>query len=165
MATGTIILPVQAAQLVPSASGASITTTQNIWRLAFDPNAKEYAAWQFRMPATYSSSPVVKIQYIATANATGAGLVDFEVAIMAISDGDSQTLNVNSYDTVNAGSATVPTTDGYLDEVSITVTNNDSVAAGDYVRLQIARDATDATNDTVGGDIEVVNVSFQYTTT
>jgi len=165
MATGTIILPVQAALAAPAGSGAGISSSNDRWKLSFDPNTKEYATWQFRTPVNYASSPVTKLQYAMTANATGAGLVEFEVQMMAVSDGDAQSLNVNSYDAVNAGSATVPATTGYLDEISITCTNADSLAANDFLRLQLARDATDATNDTAGGDADVVAVSLQYTTT
>jgi hypothetical protein len=37
--------------------------------------------------------------------------------------------------------------------VSVTLTNADSIAAGDLVRISISRDADDGTNDTATGDL------------
>jgi alanine racemase len=49
-----------------------------------------------------------------------------------------------------------------MDVCSITLTNADSVAAGDHVVLGLNRDIS---ADGVAGDIEVVGCDFQYTTT
>lgn len=91
------------------------------------------------------------------------GAVYFEASVMAVTDGDAADINTESYDTANSGNATVPGTAGYLDEISITLTNADSVAAGDYVKIKINRDANNA-SDTAAGDAEVVATSLEYTT-
>jgi hypothetical protein len=62
---------------------------------------------------------------------------------------------------VNTGSESVPGTPGYLGQVSITLTNNDSLAAGDYFRLSLSRDADDGTNDTATGDLYVLAVELR----
>ena len=93
-----------------------------------------------------------------------SGTVEFEVEVMAVTDGDSEDINdPNGWDLRNAGSVTVPGTAGYLDEISITLTHADSVAANDYVKVRVGRDADDGTNDTATGDAEVVAISLEYT--
>jgi hypothetical protein len=84
--------------------------------------------------------------------------VDFEVAIEAVSDDDALDLDATtSFDTVNTITApTVPGTAGYIDVIACTLTNNDSSAAGDYMRVRLERDADDGTNDTATGDCHVL---------
>jgi hypothetical protein len=161
MATGTIILPVLGASL-DSANPPGLAFSQSRPKLLFDDTTPQLAYWVFRMPANYASGLVAKIQY-SMASAV-ANEVDFEVSVMAVTDADAQDLDSDSYDTANSGSATVPGTAGYLDEISVTLSNADSVAAGDWVALRLARDADDATNDDATGDAEVWNVSLEYTT-
>ena len=157
MATDTIIFDVGS----PSTMGCQIDSSKDL-RLLYDADTVEEAVWQFRMPANYASAPVAKVQY-AMASAV-AGTVEFEVYMMAVSDGDAQDLDADSYDSANSGSATVPGTAGYLDEISVALANADSVAAGDYCRLKVGRDADDAVNDTATGDAEVRNLALEYTT-
>ncbi len=159
-ATGTIILPVQAVKL-PSTSPVAIDAGETNWRLLFDDTTDESGQWQFRIPQNYSSGLTIKIQYSMASATTGA--VYFEASVMAVTDGDAADINTESYDTANSGNATVPGTAGYLDEISITLTNADSVAAGDYVKIKINRDANNA-SDTAAGDAEVVATSLEYTT-
>lgn len=160
MATGTISLPVPGHLDVSNPPGVVIAN--NVPYMAFDDTTVESCYWMFRMPANYGSGLVAKIQY-SMASAT-SNSVDFEISIMAVSAGDSHDLDSDSYDTVNSGSDTVPGTAGYLKEISITLTNADNVAAGDYVRIKLSRDSDDATNDTATGDCEVRTVTLEYTT-
>ena len=51
-----------------------------------------------------------------------------------------------------------------MNEISLTLTNADTVAAGDFVVLYLARDVA-AGGDTATGDMEVIAVSLEYTTT
>ncbi len=86
----------------------------------------------------------------ATSNAVG-----FQVQVEAITPGDAtDTDATTSFDTVNNSSSTsVPATAGYEFEISITLTNTDSMAAGDYVRFSINRDADgSAITDSATGD-------------
>ena len=115
------------------------------------------------MPVNYASGPVLKLQY-SMASAT-SGEVVLAAEIMAVSDGDSQDIDSESFDTINtSASTTVPATAGHLDEISITLTNADSLAAGDFVLLRISRDASDTVNDDASGDLELRNISIEYTT-
>lgn len=143
-----------------SASAPSIHFTQ----LAFDAATDEMCYWQFRMPADYASAPVFKCQY-KMASAT-SGTVVIEARVAAVSDGDSTDIDAKALATTNASAATtVPGTAGFLDEISVTLTNADSVAAGDFVVVSLRRDA-DSTNatDNATGDMEVIACAVTYTT-
>src|SRR4030067_1387511 len=110
MATGTIILPVQAMDL-PSTNPAAIDRAETNWRLLFDAATAESGWWQFRMPENYSSAPVAKIQY-SMASAI-SGNVIFKVYVMAVSEGDAADINIESYATANtSATTTVPGTAG-----------------------------------------------------
>ncbi len=165
MATGTIILPIHSAKI----SGGFITLPARIdggagaWKLLFSATQTESAVWMFRMPTNYSSALVAKLIY-TMASAT-ANKVDLEVEIMALSDGEADP-DVASFDAVNevAGGTTVPDTAGKIDEISITCTNADSVAANDLVIVRVNRDHDD-TDDTATGDLELRALTLEYTTT
>lgn len=163
MANGTVILPVQSAKLSGSfiALPARINGGSNSWSLLFSATQTESALFQFRMPENYTSTPVLKVQY-TMASAT-SGSIDLEVEVMALSDGESDP-DVASFDSVNeiAGGTTVPGTAGILDEISITLTNADSVAANDFVLIRINRDHDDVDDDATG-DLEVRNITLEYT--
>lgn len=92
----------------------------------------------------------------ATANA-----VELRCAVEAISDGDAtDTDAASSFATDNdSGDVTVPGTAGHIDQISLTLTNNDSVAAGDYVRLRITRITPAGT--AASGDLEILAVELR----
>lgn len=159
MATGTILLPLLGGFDATNPPGVETTTSRV--RLLFDASTDEIIYKTFRLPQNYASGLTLKIVY-GMASAT-SGAVYFGCQVMAVSDGDSAALDSDSYDTANTGNATVPGTAGYPDEISITLTNADSAAAGDYVALKIFRDADNA-SDTATGDAEVYALSVEYTT-
>jgi len=162
MATGTIPLPVESA--VPDATnppGKSYFNSKPQW--LFDDTTDEILHWTFRMPENYASGLTLKCQYKMASATTNEVIVACEV--MAVSDGDAQDVDADSYDTANTSSAaTVPGTAGYLDEVSLTLTNADSVAAGDFTAIKFRRDA-DNVGDDATGDMELIALSLEYTTT
>lgn len=161
MATGTIPLPMSGATPDSTNPPAPAWTSADRIYWLFDDGTDELLVWTFRMPENYSSSPVAKIQY-SMASATTNEVV-LAVEIMAVSDGED--VDTDSFDTANASSATtVPGTAGLVDEISITLTNADSVAAGDYVAVRISRDANNAGDDATG-DLEMWAASIEYTTT
>ena len=88
--------------------------------------------------------------------------MDFEAAIEAITPDDSTDLDAgSSFDTANAANETVPGTAGYMGELVITLSNKDSIAAGDYFRVELERDANDGTNDTATGDCYVLQCELR----
>ena len=160
MATGTVLLPILAN--LDNSAPAAIAFSNSIPHLLFDDTTQEYIYWSFRMPQDYASAPVLKLQY-SMVSATSNN-IEFEAQVMAVSDADSQDLDSESYDTANSQSATVPGTVGYLDEVSLSLTNADSAAAGDLIRIKLSRDADDGSNDTATGDLQLWSAALEYTT-
>ena len=130
-------------------------------QLAFDASTDEMCYWTFRMPDDYGSAPVLKVQYKMASATSGNVVISGRIA--AVSDGDSTDVDAKALGTDNTSSATaVPGTAGYLDEISLSLANADSVAAGDLCIVRLARDA-DNGSDTAAGDMEVVAVSLTYT--
>lgn len=174
MATGTVLLGVGSA-VIPdnSASNAApamqrtkssaAAPSPHFLQLAFDATTDEMVYWAFRMPQDYSSSPVMKVQYKMASATTGN--VRFEGRLAAVTSGDAQDVDAKALATTNSNGGAVPATAGFLSEVSITLTNADSLAAGDYVIAYLRRDADGTTGtDDATGDCEVVAVALEYTT-
>lgn len=126
--------------------------------LAYDASTNESAQWTFVAPEGITTPLTAQIYYIM-ASAT-SGDIDLDGLIEAVTDGDSTDLDAgDSFDSANStDNTTVPATAGYLDVVTITLTNNDSIAASDYVRFRLTRDAA---NDTASGDLYVLAVEIQ----
>lgn len=174
MATGTVLCPIGAAILPDGSASNAAPAVQRVkssaaaptpyfLQIALDASIEEQVMWSFRMPADYSSAPVLKVQY-KMASATSGNIV-IEARIAAVTDGDAQDVDAKSFGSANTSSATaVPGTAGHLDEISLTLTNADSLTAGDFVVLYLNRDAANA-SDTATGDMEIVACSLQYTTT
>jgi len=156
----TIILPISGAML-DATTPPGIAFINSRMKLLFDADTAEICYWIFRMPADYSSGLIAKLQY-SMVSAT-ANEVEFEISVMAVTPDDAADIDTNSYASVNNGSETVPGTAGYMSEISVALSNADSVAAGDWVCIRIARDADDGTNDDATGDAELWNVSLEYT--
>lgn len=128
--------------------------------LAFDTTTSETAYWTFVAPQGLTGTITAVISY-AMASATSGG-VAFDVALEAISSGDAtDTDATTSFGTVNAGNdSAVPGTAGYMEQLTITLTNADGVAAADLVRVSVARDVADAA-DTATGDCYVFAVEIR----
>jgi hypothetical protein len=132
-------------------------------QLAYDASSEEWATWQFRMPDDYASAAVAKVAFKMTSATSGA--VVWGVQIAAVTPGDAVVVNsAKAFATVNTTTTTVGGTVGYVVESSITLTNDDSVAAGDFVVMRVARVAANG-SDTATGDAELVQVGLSYTTT
>jgi len=125
--------------------------------LLFDAATDEAVYWTFVAPQGLTGALSIKIHYIC-ANAT-TGTAAWEAQLEAVTDADATDLDAGtSFGTVNAGTGTVPATNGYIDVISITLTNNDSIAAGDYVRLSVNRDIS---VDSVANDLALLLVELQ----
>jgi hypothetical protein len=118
--------------------------------------------WSFRMPPDYASAPSAVLQWKAT-SATSGGVV-WDVRVGAVTPGDATDVDAKGFASANTATGTAPATAGYLVETSVTLTNADSLAAGDFVVVRVARAAADA-SDTATGDAELAMVALLYTTT
>ncbi len=158
MATRAILTP-EAAHY-PAANFPALLLSNRRPVLAFDASTSETAYWTFVAPQGITGTLTAVISY-AMASATTGG-VAFDVALEAISSGDAlDTDATTSFDTVNGGNVSaVPGTAGYMEQISITLTNADSIAAADLVRVSVARDVADAA-DTATGDCYVFAIELR----
>jgi hypothetical protein len=148
-----LLVPLHA-NLAPS-NPAIIDTGSTQHRILFDSATDETVSWT-NMRITGYQGGTLKADIAYSMMSATTGLVDYEVDVWAISDGDSADVDTESYDTANTITApTVPATAGYIDVVTCTLTNKDSVADGDTISIRLRRDADDGTNDTASGDAEV----------
>jgi hypothetical protein len=129
--------------------------------LGFDATTEETCYWGGLAAWQGLSGALTAIVHYAMASATTGG-VAFGVSIEALTPGDSTDTDAgDSFDTENTASdASVPGTAGYPDSVSVTLTNADSIAAGDQFRVRLARKVGDAA-DTASGDVYVFCVELR----
>ena len=153
MATRAVLLP-EAAHY-PATNFPALMLSNRRPVLAFDASTSETAYWTFVAPQGITGAWTAVISY-AMASATTGG-VAFDVALEAISSGDAlDTDAAASFDSVNTGTdSAVPGTAGYMEQISITLTNADSIAAADLVRVSVARAVANGA-DTATGDCYLI---------
>lgn len=159
MADRTIALLTPESAHFPASNFGALTLLNQRPVIAFDASTVETI--YFTIPAIRGIVTPVKIvvTYCMASATSGAVVVGCQVE--AISDGDATDIDAGtSFDTTNDSSATtVPGTAGYIDQISVTLTNNDSITAADLTRLAFARRATDA-GDTATGDMYLVQIEL-----
>lgn len=146
----------------PASNFPQLTLVNRRPVLAFDASTDETAYWTFVAPQGLTGTITLVITYMM-ASAT-SGTVGLQAQLEAVTDGDATDLdNTTSFDSVNnSASTTVPGTAGHIDQISITLTNSDSLAAGDYVRLSVNRDADgSAITDSATGDLYLLTVELR----
>lgn len=138
----------------PASNFPALTIVNRRPVLAFDASTDETCYFTGIAPQGLTGTITLVISYMMASATTGA--VGLQAQIEAITDGDATDLDgTTSFDTVNnSASTTVPATAGYIDQISITMTNADSLAAADYFRVSINRDANgSAITDDAAGDL------------
>lgn len=166
MATGTVILPILGMTPDPTLPpGIVFAAGTNRPYLTFDGTANvEKCVWTFRMPADYASGPVAKIQWSGSSSTTTSHTVQWSVFVMALTADVDGAADGDSYDSENVVSDDIlGTTAKRIQEASLALTNADSVAAGDYVAIQLVRDYDDAADD-LEEDAWLWALSIEYTT-
>ncbi len=160
MATRFVGLPHSAE--FPASNFPQITHINQRPVLAFDAATDETAYWTDIAPQGLTGTLTLVITY-CMASAT-SGTVGLQAQIEAVSDGDVTDLDATtSFDTVNnSASTTVPGTAGQIDQISITLTNADSLAAADYYRISVNRDADgSAITDSATGDLYLLAIELR----
>lgn len=143
----------------PASNFPALTLSNRRPVLAFDAGTDETAYWSFIAPQGITGTITCVVTYAMASATTGA--VYWQAALEAITAADAvDTDATTSFDTANSGNGTVPATAGYIQQISITMTNADSIAAGDYVRLSVNRDADNA-SDTATGDAYLLAVEIR----
>jgi hypothetical protein len=157
MSTRAVFTPLSAE--FPASNYPALTLSNRRPVLAFDAGTDEACYWTGIAPQGLTGTITVVVTY-AMASAT-SGAVYFQAQLEAITAADAtDTDATTSFDTANSGNGTVPGTAGYIQQISITMTNADSIAAADYFRLSLNRDADNA-SDTATGDAYVLAVELR----
>lgn len=131
-------------------------------RLRFDGTTEQWCAFKTTVPADFSAgtAPVAKVAYVM--DSAIAGGIAADVRIAAMSDGDAS-IGAKAFGAANIATTSVPRAVGTLDIVSVTLTNRDSMAAGDVLWVYLGR-ATGNAGDTAAGFMDVSALSIEYTT-
>ena len=126
--------------------------------LSFDAATNETCQWTFIAPQGLTGT-LNAVIFFMMASAT-ADTVDVDVSIEAITPGDALDLDAgDSFDSVNSqDNTTVPGTAGFMEAITVALTNKDSIAAGDLCRLKLTRDAS---SDDATGDMHVLAVELR----
>ena len=156
MATTVMSLNPSAAEM-PSANSAQwVVSSTDELVIAFDASATENVIWKGIMPQIYADTSLVAHIWYKMLTAT-SGSVQWNVYVESI--GDAESGDVNSFDGLNtSGAITVPVSASTMDVVGVSLTNADSAAAGEKVRIKLERDAA---SDTATGDAYVYLVEIR----
>ena len=170
--TSLLIFPANAlvgdrdAQLVAGDLGATHSVFNGRPVMKFnDTNEQAALSPEAVMPGQYAGGVLtIDIHFFTTSDNTNDLAMD---AYVEAKTPGTDTLDMNtadSWDTANSGTISVSgSTAGDPLTLSITLTNKDSVAAGDLVRFGIRRD-TDSGDDDISGDVSVTSIEIWETT-
>lgn len=147
----------------PASNYATFDTRNGVLVLDFNDTTDESVEFPGFMPRHYDGGGLtVTVGWMATTATTGNCIWD--VAFKSVSD-DADDLDTKAFAAVNSVTATTASATGEVDYATITFTDGadmDSVAAGEYFRLSLNRDANNA-SDTMTGDAELVFVEIRET--
>lgn len=168
MATITTVLPIESFGPVPGAAlpelksaGSSIAALS----YSFDAGADEAIQRVIPRAVSYGSGNIT-VRVLWYGDTATSGDVVFGASIAAITPNtDTQDAETDSWATENTVTDShLGTTAHRLHEASITVSNLDSLADGDYLALRIRRLGTSG-SDTMSGDAQVVGVVVEWSDT
>ncbi len=166
MASGDTLVVFTALQNEPPAANfATLDTRNSIPVLDFDDTTAETAEFSGVMPRHYAGTTgiTVTLGWMATDTTVTPHVVDWDVAFKSVSD-DADDLDSKAYAAVNSNDdEQEASASGEVKYSTITFTDGadmDSVAAGEYFRMKVTRDAT---NDTLTDDAELVFAEIRET--
>lgn len=129
--------------------------------LAFDAATDEACFWKFVADNYGSGNLTIRIFWYADSASSGDVIFDANISCITANT-DTQDIETDGLATINSVTDShLGTTGQRLHSADITLSNLDSIAAGDLVHLRLNRDANNA-SDTMTGDAIVVAVQVQY---
>ena len=147
------------AQLQIKQSSASVPSPRWVEWL-FDDTTDEHIVTTLFIPGDFVSVPSLYVYY-KMASATSSS-VRWAAQIHALTHNDSVDLDADAFATEAAASGVVPATAGHIRVTRILfLTNDDGIAAQDYVTLVLRRDP-DHADDGASGDAEFIGADFRY---
>jgi hypothetical protein len=167
MATVKLYLAPEEAQFAASAFPGFVKnagTNFPVSGLAYDGTTSERAYWKFE-PASYGSGNIT-CDILFYNDSSTAGACVWEAALAAITpETDSQDVETKAFATAQQVTKSHPGSVAQrLQKATITISNLDSVAAGDEAWLRISRLPADA-GDTSSADIILTSVRLSYSDT
>jgi len=139
-------------------------TNYPVESLAFDAATEETVYFQFPAINYGSGNLTVRVRWYAdTASSGGITLGGSLAAITP--DADTQDVETKAFATeVNGSDTHLGTVGQRVHEMTIVITNLDSIAAEDWCVLRLARKVADG-GDTMTGDCLVIEVGVEYSDT
>lgn len=148
------------AALLQKRTTSDATDPQVFWyELLFDPDTDWHWYWKHIMLSDYVGSPVLKV-YFKMKSATSNNVV-FGCRIMAVTIGDEVDFDARKFDAANLQTVAVPGVAGYTALATITLANNDSLAANDEFIICVYRDA-DHGSDNAADNVELLGCILEY---
>ncbi|MGD9714927.1 MAG: hypothetical protein AB7V46_23130, partial [Thermomicrobiales bacterium] len=130
-------------------------------KLLFDGGSTdEYWLFSFQLPADYGSGGTLRGIFKMTSANSGNISMSGSIVCSANTSSDDDGLAYNTVATT--GAVSVPGTQGQTKEFTLALTTT-GMAAQRSCKAFIGRDASDTTNDTATGDLELVNLNLEYT--
>ena len=149
----------------PTSNFATPDIRNGVMVLDFDDTTDESTEFPGFMPRNYGGGGItVTVGWMATSATSGT--ISLDVGFKSVSD-DADDLDTKSFAAVNNANPTTASASGEVDYATITFTDGadmDSVAAGEYFRMIVTRDADGTTStDNMTGDMELVFVEIKET--
>jgi hypothetical protein len=141
----------------PATAFATLDTRNSIAVLDFDAATDEAAIFSGVIPDYANLASGLKVRLAWMATTATSGNVRWGAQLMRC----NTDLDADSFDTATLVTSAANGTSGIVTTTSITLTTIDSVAVGESYRLRISRVGSDATNDTMTGDAELITVEVQ----
>lgn len=149
----------------PSANFATFDTRNGVLVADYDDTTDESLEFAGFMPRHYAGGGItVTVGWMATTATTGT--ISLDVGFKSVTD-DADDLDTKAFAAVNNANPTTASATGEVDYVEIAFTDGadmDSVAAGEYFRMIVTRDANGTTStDDLSGDMELVFIEIRET--
>lgn len=168
MASGDTLAYFNALNGEPPASSPSTPARRNgVPVYNFDDTTDESIEFGALMSRNYNGGGVtVTVGWMAATATGGSETISLDVAFKSFTD-DADDVDTKSFASANNANPTAASASGEIQYTTIAFTDGadmDSVAAGEYFRLQVSRDAdgTTSTDDLVG-DMQLVFVEIKET--
>lgn len=132
--------------------------------LAFDASSAENAYWKFEPTGYASGNLTCVVVWYADTSTTSTHGVTWQAAIAAITPGtDTTNVETKAFATATTGTTDLGSSDAQkLIQTTVTISNLDSIAAGDEVWLRLTRLVSDGSDD-LTGDAIVTSVRLSWT--
>jgi len=149
---------VQAAGMEVNESSSVATEKPLLPQINFDDTTDEGRMFVFRLPQSYTGSPVIHGLYkMESANVSKDA--DLNIQVAAVSDADAA-WSSKVFDAGNSSIFEVESAGDVAEAFSIEVTNNDSMVAGDWICLLIWMDVSDSD---FADDFQLLSLELRHT--